>query len=376
MTHIGLKPTEVGMPVEQVETPALLVDLDALERNLIRMAETVSNTSVSLRPHSKTHKCPVIANRQIALGAVGICCQKVSEAEVMVHGGVPDVLITNEIIGGSKLARLASLAKLAQIAVCADDAKNIDDLSEVAHTFGVRLPVLVELDVGEHRCGVEDAGSVLQLAKRVAASRGLRFTGIHAYHGSAQHIREYEERRRTIKNAAERVQGILGMLRQNGLAADVVTGGGTGTYPFEIESGVYTEIQPGSYIFMDADYAKVLGEDGEPLGSFEQALFVYGTVISRTVPDRAVVDVGLKAVSVDSGMPLVDGMPDVVFVAAGDEHGKLKLNNPGRSLGVGDKLRLIPGHCDPTVNLFDWYVCIRSGRVESLWPVAARGPSL
>ncbi len=370
----NLLPAEIGMPLEAVDTPALLLDLDAFERNLRRLAAAVGGSPVRLRPHAKTHKCPAIALRQLAHGAVGVCCQKVSEAEAMIYGGVPDVLVSNEIVGATKLRRLVALARQARVAVCADDAANVADLNEAALAGGVRLSVLVEINVGADRCGVEPGEPAAALARQIAGSAGLRLAGLQAYHGSAQHIRDFAERRAAIDAAVEKVQRTLEHLTRQGLACEVVTGSGTGTYRLEARSGVFTELQAGSYVFMDADYARNLGEEGGAYRDFEHSLFVYATVMSRPAKDRAVVDAGLKALSVDCGMPGVHDMPDVEYARASDEHGKLLLHDPNRPLRVGDKVRLIPGHCDPTVNLHDWYVCIRNGRVEALWPITARGP--
>jgi D-serine deaminase-like pyridoxal phosphate-dependent protein len=362
------------MPVEAVDTPALLLDLDAFERNLRRLAAAVAGSPVRLRPHAKTHKCPAIALRQMAEGAVGVCCQKVSEAEAMVAGGVPDVLVSNEVVGAPKLRRLAALARRARVAVCADDPGNVAGLNEAALAAGVRLPVLVEVNVGADRCGVEPGDPALALARQIAGLPGLRFGGLQAYHGSAQHIRDFGQRRAAIDAAVEKARRTLDLLRRAGIPCEVVTGSGTGTYRFEAGSGVFTELQAGSYIFMDADYARDLAEDGGPYRDFEHSLFVFATVMSRPAKDRAVVDAGLKALAVDSGMPLVLAMPDVEYARASDEHGTLTLHDPNRPLRVGEKMRLIPGHCDPTVNLHDWYVCVRGATVEALWPITARGP--
>ena len=369
-------PAEVGMPLEAVDTPALLLDLDAFEKNLARLAAAAAGAGVRLRPHAKSHKCPVIALRQMASGAVGVCCQKVSEAEAMVYGGVPDVLVSNEIVGAPKIARLLSLAAQARVAVCADDAGNVAALDDAATAFGVRLPVLVEVNVGADRCGVEPGEPALALARQIAGSRGLRFAGLQAYHGGAQHIRDYARRKEAIQAAAEKTRRTVELLRRHALACELVSGAGTGTYPFEAASGVWNELQAGSYIFMDADYLKNLRQDGTPGSEFTPSLFVYATVMSRPAKDRAVLDAGLKALSVDSGMPSVAGMQDVEYLRASDEHGKLTLHDPGRALLLGSKLRLIPGHCDPTVNMYDWYVCCRNGRVEALWPIIARGAVL
>ncbi len=368
-------PAEVGMPLDAVDTPALLIDLAAFERNIERLAQAVSGTGVRLRPHAKTHKCPVIALRQIAAGAGGVCCQKVGEAEAMVYGGVQNVLVSNQVVGPTKLARLAGLAKQAQVSVCVDDPQQVKSLDDAARAFGVRLPVLVEINVGMDRCGVEAGEPALALAKQIAAARGLRFAGLQAYAGSAQHVREYDKRKVAIDTAVEKVRRTIDLLKKHGLSCDLITGAGTGTYHFEAGSGVYNELQAGSYIFMDADYAKNLSAEGRPWAGFEHSLFVYATVISRPTGDRAIVDAGLKSFSLDAGLPVIADPPDVEYVRASDEHGKLLLHDPSRSLAIGTKLKVIPGHCDPTVNLYDWYVGYRDGKVEALWPITARGAS-
>ena len=364
-------PAAVGMPLAEVDTPALVLDLGAFERNLQRLKDSLAGRGVKVRPHAKSHKCPQIALRQIALGAVGVCCQKVSEAEAMIAGGVPDVLIANEVVGAVKLRRLAALSKQARVAVCADNAGNVAALDAAARDFDVRLDVLVEINVGANRCGVEPGEDAVALAQRVGACANLRFAGLQAYHGSAQHIRSVAERRAAVESALAKVKRTTALLGQAGTACERVTGAGTGTYLFEAASTVYHEIQPGSYIFMDADYAKNdWTESGIP--RFEHSLFVWTTVMSRPSAERAIVDAGLKASSVDSGMPRVADDSVVEYVKASDEHGVLKLNGAA-GYAVGDKLKLIPGHCDPTVNLYDHYVCIRNGRVEALWPITARG---
>ena len=366
-------PAEIGMALEEVDTPALLLDLDAFERNLQHLAGAVKGSSVQLRPHAKTHKCTVIARRQMALGAVGVCCQKVGEAEAMVYGGVSNVLVSNQVVGATKLKRLAALAQQAQIYVCADDEGNVDDLSEVAGAYKIELPVLVEIDVGANRCGVLPGEPALTLAQKIDGAPGLRFAGLQAYQGRAQHLRSFEERRQAIGEAVEQVQHTANLLSQHGLECELVSGAGSGTYAFEAESGVYNELQAGSYVFMDVDYAKNLAADGNPWQEFEHSLFVYATVMSRPNRDWAVVDTGLKALSVDSGLPAMADLPQAEYVGASDEHGKVLLNDPDSAVRLGDKLRLIPGHCDPTVNLYDWYVGVRNNRVEALWPIVARG---
>jgi 3-hydroxy-D-aspartate aldolase len=367
-------PAEIGMSVDDVDTPALLVELNALESNLQRMAYRAASAGVALRPHAKTHKSPAIALQQIALGAAGVCCQKVSEAEALIEGGVPDVLISNEIVGRQKIARLAALAHHARITVCVDDCGNIAALSEAAQAERVTLGVLVEVNAGGNRCGVSFGVPALDLARRVAAAPGLRFLGLQAYNGSAQHLRAAEQRREAIDEAILQCTQTMDLLRRHGLECGVISGAGTGTYALEAASRVYNELQPGSYVFMDADYARNLAEDGGPFVEFEHSLFVLTTVMSRVRTQNAIVDAGMKALSVDSGMPKVSGIEGAEYVKASDEHGTVSLPVAARSMRLGDKLRLIPGHCDPTVNLHDWYVGIRNGRVETLWPITARGP--
>jgi D-serine deaminase-like pyridoxal phosphate-dependent protein len=365
-------PAAVGMSIAEVDTPALLLDLDAFEHNLMRLTESLRGTSVRLRPHAKSHKCPEIALRQIARGAVGVCCQKVSEAEALVQGGVGDVMVANEVVGKQKLARLAELARQARVSVCVDDAHNVADLAQAVGEARVTLDVLVEVNVGANRCGVEPGEPVVRLARLISDSPGLHFAGVHAYHGAAQHLRTPQQRREAIAQAASKVQATLQLLESSGLNAEIVTGAGTGTYALEAASGVYNEIQPGSYIFMDADYGRNLGDDGKPVREFAQSLFILATVMSHPVPTRAVVDAGLKAHSVDSGMPLVNGVDGAAYTKASDEHGVIELAGPG-TLKLGQKIRLVPGHCDPTVNLHDWLVCYRGENVEAIWPISARG---
>ncbi len=372
MIH-GSAPANVGMALADVDTPALLIDLDAFERNLNKMQSFADRAGLQLRPHAKTHKCAVIAGQQMALGAVGVCCQKVSEAEALVHAGIKDVFVSNELIGAPKLERLAAMARLASVRVCVDDAGNIDDLSRTAERYGVTLGVLVEIDVGAGRCGVADTGSAVLLARKTAAAPGLRFLGLQAYHGAAQHIRAYDARRKAIQQAAARVGDISRMLSAEGLDCEIITGAGTGTFVIEAKSGVYNELQCGSYIFMDVDYGRNRIENGEFFRAFENSLFVLTTVMSNNRPGLAVVDAGLKAVSVDSGLPLVHDRQRVNYVGASDEHGQLDTAQADDALALGDKIKLVPGHCDPTVNLYDWFVGYRCDRVESIWPIVARG---
>ncbi len=362
-------PAQPGMSEREVDTPALLLDLDAFEHNLDRMAALLAPTGAKLRAHAKTHKSPVIAHQQMRRGAVGQCVQKVAEAEALAWGGVPDILVSNQVVGDAKLARFAALSGLARVAICADHPHQVDRIAAAAEAAAARLTVLVEIDVGAGRAGVAPGPEAVALAERIAASPHLVFGGLQAYHGGAQHVRAAEDRGRVIAAAVDDTRRTVEQLRQRGLACAIVGGAGTGTFELEAASGVYTEIQAGSYCFMDADYAR---NQGGVSAGFRHALFVLATVMSQARPGVGVVDAGHKAVAIDSGMPLVWRRDGVGYTGASDEHGALAWSG-GDGVRLGDKLRLVPGHCDPTVDRFDWYVGVRGGRVECLWPVAARG---
>jgi D-serine deaminase-like pyridoxal phosphate-dependent protein len=337
------------------------------------MAQLLAPTGATLRAHAKTHKSAVIAQLQMARGAVGQCVQKVAEAEALAWGGVPDILVSNEIVGASKLARLAALARIARVAVCVDHPLQVAAMETAASQAGIVLPVLVEIDVGAARCGVAPGPEAVALAQQIAASRHLTFGGLQAYHGSAQHKRTLVERRTAIAGAADAARRTVEQLHQQGLDCPIVGGGGTGTFELEAGSGIFTEIQAGSYLFMDADYGRNLDGEGAPVATFRNALFVLATVMSTPRKGIAVLDAGHKAVAVDSGLPLVWQRPDIRYVGASDEHGKLEAGSETEAPKLGEKLRLVPGHCDPTVDRYDWYVGMRDGRVECLWPVDARG---
>ena len=366
-------PAIPGMREDEIDTPALVIDLDAFEYNLDHMAALLAPTGVKLRAHAKTHKSPVIAKLQMVRGAVGQCVQKVAEAEVLAWGGIPDILVSNQVVGAAKLARLCALSAIAKTAVCVDDAAQVAWIEQAATDSGRRMTVLVEIDVGAARCGVPPGPAAVELAKRIAASKHLIFGGLQAYQGSAQHKRTVAERQTLIGSAVDAARRTVEQLRQQGLDCPIVGGAGTGTFQLESTSGIYTEMQCGSYVFMDADYARNLDADGNPVRTFRHALFVLATVMSAPHTGLAVLDAGHKAVPTDSGMPTVWQKPDIRYVSASDEHGKLVVASETTMPKLGEKLRLVPGHCDPTVDRYDWYVGVRGGRVESLWPVAARG---
>ena len=360
-------PAEPGMREEEVETPALILDLDAFEANLDSMAGFLAPTGTRLRAHAKTHKSPVVALAQMRRGAVGQCVQKVAEAEALAWGGVDDILVSNEVAGPRKLARLLALSRIARVALCADSEAGVALAEQAAEAAGRRLRLLVEIDVGAGRCGVAPGPEAVALAQRIAASRHLEFGGLQAYHGSAQHQRSPAQRAASIGAAVEHTRRTVEQLRQQGLACGIVGGAGTGTFPLEAASGVFTEIQAGSYAFMDADYAA--NEDAPP---FRHALFIATQVMSTPRAGLVVVDAGHKAAPTDSGFPKVWQRPGLRYAGASDEHGNIAVEG-GVAPKLGEVLRLVPGHCDPTVDRYDWYVGVRRGRVECLWPIPARG---
>lgn len=362
-----------GDLIAVIDTPALLLDLDAFERNLARMAAALRGRNVRLRPHAKSHKCPQIALRQVALGAVGICCQKVSEAAVFVEAGIQDVLVTNEVMGDVKLRHLVALARTARMGVLVDHPQQVLALAAAAQAHAVILDVYIEVNVGANRCGVAPGEEAVRLAKQIAASASLRFAGLQCYHGPAQHLRAPQDRVAAIGSAVEVARMTRQAIEACGIAVERVTGAGTGSFVHERDSGVFNEIQAGSYVFMDRDYGD--NRLGEGDIAFEHALFVRTSVMSRASATHAVVDAGLKASSVDSGLPTVWQRPDLRYVKAADEHGVLTTADAD-ALSLGDQLMLVPGHCDPTVNLYDELICVRGERVEAIWPIAARGALL
>ncbi|MGB3315581.1 MAG: 3-hydroxy-D-aspartate aldolase BhcC [Albidovulum sp.] len=368
-------PAKPGMDEADIQTPCLILDLDALERNVKKMGDYAKAHGMRHRSHGKMHKSVDVQKLQESLGgAIGVCCQKVSEAEVFVRGGIRDVLVSNQVRDPAKIDRLARLPKLgSRILVCVDDLDNVADLSAAAQKHDTELEVFIEIDCGAGRCGVTTTQDVVAIAKAVDAAPGLRFTGIQAYQGAMQHMDKYEDRKAKLDTAIAMVKDAVQGLKANGLEPELVSGGGTGSYYFESNSGVYNELQCGSYAFMDADYGRILDENGKRIdqGEWENALFILTSVMSHAKADKAIVDAGLKAQSVDSGLPFVYGRTDVKYIKCSDEHGVVE--DPNGALKVNDKLRLVPGHCDPTCNVHDWYVGVRNGKVETVWPISARG---
>jgi D-serine deaminase-like pyridoxal phosphate-dependent protein len=365
--------TFVGQDVAAIDTPALVIDLDAMQRNLTAMADFARQRGLRLRPHAKTHKSAWIAQAQIAQGAVGICVQKASEAKALAAQGVRDIFITNEVIDEAKLSGVAALAHDVNLAIAVDSVLGIERLAEALKASSATIDVFVEIDVGHGRCGAPPRQAAA-LARRLV-EHGLRFAGLQAYHGRAQHLRSDAERRAAIGAATDAVRAAQAGLAAERIACPLVSGAGSGTFVLESDSGMWGELQCGSYLFMDRDYADNESLPGAP--RFEHALFIKSQVMSRAA-DRAVVDAGHKSHAIDSGLPRVWGRDDVDFVNGGDEHGILHPRDAAASLpALGECVSLVPGHCDPTVNLHDTMVGVRGGlergTVEKLIRVDARG---
>lgn len=366
-------PAAIGMAEADIQTPCLVVDLDALERNIVTMGNYAKSMGVRHRVHGKMHKSVDIALLQEKLGdSCGVCCQKVSEAEVFARGGIKDVLVSNQVRDPAKIDRLARMPKLgARTLCCVDDLDNVAELALAVKKHGTEIECLVEIDCGAGRCGVSQGQPVVDIAKAIHATPGLKFAGIQAYQGAMQHMENFQERKEKLDIAIAMVARTIEMLKVEGLTCDIVGGGGTGSYYFEGNSGVFNELQCGSYAFMDADYQRIHDENGEKISEFENALFILTSVMSHTKTDKAICDAGLKAQSVDSGLPYIFGRDDVEYIKCSDEHGVI--SDPNGVLKINEKLKLVPGHCDPTCNVHDYYVGVRNGKVEALWPVSARG---
>ena len=370
-------PAAIGMDESEIQTPCLVLDLDALERNIKKMGDYAKAHGMRHRVHAKMHKSVDVALLQESLGgSCGVCCQKLSEAEVFARGGIREVLVSNQVRDPAKIDRLARMPKLgARTICCVDDVANVADLSGAAQKHGTKIECLVEIDCGADRCGVTTTPAVVKIARAIEAAPGLKFAGIQAYQGAMQHIDAYDDRKAKLDMAVALVKDAVDTLKADSIECDIVGGGGTGSYYFESTSGVYNELQCGSYAFMDAAYGRILDKDGKRIdqSEWENALFILTSVMSHAKADKAIVDAGLKVQSVDSGLPVIFGRNDVDYVKCSDEHGVV--TDPDSVLKINDKLRLVPGHCDPTCNLHDWYVGVRGGEVETLWPVSARGKS-
>jgi D-serine deaminase-like pyridoxal phosphate-dependent protein len=349
----------------EVPTPALIVDAGALDRNIARMAAFFAAGACRLRPHVKAHKTPAIARRQLAAGScAGLTCATVLEAEA-VAGFCDDLLIANEIVTADKCGRAAALASSRRVTVAVDSQEGLDALARAARAAGTTLGVLVDLDVGQMRCGVPPGAPAIALASRAASMPGLELRGVMGYEGHVQPVRDRAERTAQAQRAMAALVDTAAQVRAAGLPCPVVSAGGTGTYDISGRVSGVTEIQAGSYVLMDTDY------DDVGVG-FEQAFFVLGTIVSRPAADRCVADAGHKSTTKDHGLPRVHGVAGAVVTSLNDEHATIAIP-PDCPLRIGDRVRLVPSHTDPTVNLHDVLYAFDGDRVVDVWPVAARG---
>ena len=356
----------IGMPVDQLPTPALIVDIEAMTRNMETMANYLTRTQIKLRPHAKSHKTPAIGHMQMRAGAVGLCCATVGEAEVMVYSGIPEVMIANEVVDPLSLRRAVNLSRQAKVMMIVDDVQNVRNLSAVARQYGAKIEVLADLDVGQGRCGARSLEQIVEVAREVERSPGLILKGVFGYEGHVQFITDRAERVQKGQAANSKLVQAAKELAGLGMNIEIVSGAGTGTYDIAAEFAGMTEIQAGSYIFMDGTYQKV----GLP---FEQSLTVLATVVSRPSEDVAVFDVGIKGISPERFNPAVQGCSGGMIEVSklSEEHATAHLSG-AIDPRPGERMHFIPSHCCSTVNLYDSMFAVRNGVVEAIWPVAAR----
>jgi 3-hydroxy-D-aspartate aldolase len=365
-------PAKIGMNVNEIQTPCLVIDYNKFEKNILKMKNFVLNNNVRLRPHAKMHKSFDVANFQIKFGgAHGICCQKVSEAEVFVRKGIKDILITNQVTDLFKINRLTSISSdEIKLACCVDDEENIININKSAKEKNTQIDLYIEFDCGANRCGIQSFNEIEKLILLINKLNFVNFVGFQAYNGSIQHIEDFITRKEEVKITSIKINKLK---EKFNIFSPIITGVGTGCFDLEVSENVYDEIQVGSYAFMDAHYSSLKHDNKlNNTNDFENSLFVLSSVMSNAIDKQAVVDAGLKSIAVDSGLPKVFAS-NVDYLKCSDEHGII--NDPENSLNINDKLFLIPGHCDPTCNLHDWYVVMKNDTVIDIWPVSARGYS-
>lgn len=360
---------------QALNTPVLVIERDALQRNIEAMAAFARAKGLALRPHAKTHKSAEIAKLQLAAGALGVCCAKLGEAEALAAAGVGAILITSPVVTPQAIERLVALnARIPDLMQTVDHPDNVDALAAAAKAAGKKLTLIVDLDPGIHRTGVVSPEAAVALARAIADAETLDYAGVQFYCGVQQHIESYADRRAAIEERTAYLQSVIDQLAAAGLAPRIVTGGGTGTHHIDADLGAFNELQVGSYVFMDRQYADcdLRGEGAAP---FEPALFIDARIISANSPGMATLDSGFKSMSTDGGNPAIfAGAPaDAAFFFMGDEHAALIA--PAHPFRIGDLVTLTPPHCDPTVNLYDAYHVVRDGTLIEIWPVTARGRS-
>lgn len=377
IANLQLDPISLDQPVsiDDLPTPALVIDLDIFERNLKKMQQHVADNGIGLRCHTKMHKSPIIAKQQIALGAIGVCCAKVGEAEVMAAAGIQDILITSPVVTLDKLKRVVALADhVSNLMIVVDHEAGAKQLNELAGASSIS--VLVDLDPGMGRTGIEPGDPAIQLVETILNDcPALKFCGLQMYIGNCMHIHGFEARRDKYKSLLAAGIETRHRLLDKGYPVEIFTGGGTGSYDIEPEIGALTDIQAGSYAFMDVEYRDIGGKDSELFHDFESSLFVLTTAISQPKSRLITMDAGIKSLATDTAYVEFRDLEGVKYHFGGDEHGIVQLDNPSRTIQIGDRFELLPPHCDPTVNLYDYYFPHRDGVVKEVWPISARGRS-
>jgi D-serine deaminase-like pyridoxal phosphate-dependent protein len=363
--------------IDQLPTPALTIDLDIFDANIAKLQSHLNAAGLGLRCHTKMHKSPIIARKQIAAGAIGVCCATISEAEVMLAGGITKILITSPVVTDDKILRLLAMCqKSSEVEIVVDYIQGADRISELAGEMKLNIGVLVDLDPGMGRTGIEPGQKALELVRHIGeACPNLTFNGLQMYIGNCMHVQGFEKRRDKYLHLISKGIETKELLESNGIQVPVFSGGGTGTYDIDAELGALTDLQAGSYAFMDVEYRDIGGQGTETFVDFEPSLFSLVTAISKPQERLITVDAGIKCLATDTGYPEFRDVEGATYHFGGDEHGIIQLNNSSRQINLGDRLSVITPHCDPTVNLYDYYYPYRQGMVTEIWPISARGRS-
>ena len=379
ISDLQIEPIILDEPIsiDQLPTPALTIDLDIFDANIAKMQSHLNAAGLGLRCHTKMHKSPIIARKQIAAGAIGVCCATISEAEVMLAGGITKILITSPVVTDDKILRLLAMCqKSSEVEIVVDYIQVADRISELAGEMKLNIGVLVDLDPGMGRTGIEPGQKALELVRHIGeACPNLTFNGLQMYIGNCMHVQGFEKRRDKYLHLISKGIETKELLESNGIQVPVFSGGGTGTYDIDAELGALTDLQAGSYAFMDVEYRDIGGQGTETFVDFEPSLFSLVTAISKPQERLITVDAGIKCLATDTGYPEFRDVEGATYHFGGDEHGIIQLNNSSRQINLGDRLSVITPHCDPTVNLYDYYYPYRQGMVTEIWPISARGRS-
>ena len=379
ISDLQIEPIILDEPIsiDQLPTPALTIDLDIFDANIAKMQSHLNAAGLGLRCHTKMHKSPIIARKQIAAGAIGVCCATISEAEVMLAGGITKILITSPVVTDDKISRLLAMCqKSSEVEIVVDYIQGADRISELAGEMKLNIGVLVDLDPGMGRTGIEPGQKALELVRHIGeACPNLTFNGLQMYIGNCMHVQGFEKRRDKYLHLISKGIETKELLESNGIQVPVFSGGGTGTYDIDAELGALTDLQAGSYAFMDVEYRDIGGQGTETFVDFEPSLFSLVTAISKPQERLITVDAGIKCLATDTGYPEFRDVEGATYHFGGDEHGIIQLNNSSRQINLGDRLSVITPHCDPTVNLYDYYYPYRQGMVTEIWPISARGRS-